>query len=1023
VIEGLLRRPVATCLLTLALILAGALAFVQMPIASLPQVDMPTISVQANLPGASPEVMAATVATPLERSLGRIAGITEMTSSSSQSSTRISLQFELDKDVEGAAREVQAAINAARAMLPSNLPGMPTYRKANLASSPIVAIGLTSPNHSREQLYDVAFTLLGQKIAQIPGVGQINVNGSTLPAVRVEVNPTALNRYGIGLGEVRTALASANLNRPKGALDNGRQQWLIEVNERGRRAADFQGLIIAWRNGAPVRLSDVAQVRDSLQELRNAGTANGEPAVMLSVFNQPGANIVATVDAIVALLPQLRGAIPADIQVKVNMDRSTTVRATLAEIEHTLLISIALVILVVYLFLRSGRATAIPLVAIPASLLGTLVVINLLGYSLNNLSLMAMIIATGFVVDDAIVVVENTVRHLHDGMAPLPAAVRGVQEVGFTVLAMTLSLLAVFIPVLFMDGIVGRLLQEFVVTLAIAVTISLLVSLTTTPVLCAHLLRPHAPAAPSAFDVLLERLTQGYRRTLGWALDHGGTMLGLLLAATCLNLYLLGVIPKGFFPQQDTGRLQGFFQTDQSLSFGAVRGKVEQLMRVIAQDPDIDTFYEYTGQGNGGMMFARLKPRDQRQASATEIVARLRPQLASVPGINLLLTPQQDINVGGRQGSALYQYTLYTSDFDELREWAPLLRDALRQLPQLTDVASDWQEGGLQTRLQVDRAAASRLGVSARQLDATLGDAFAQRLVSTLYEPLNQYYVVLALDPAFTQDAQALQHIRVASDNGSMVPLAAFARFETVNAPLVVNHQGQFAASTVSFNLAPGVSLGEAARAVEAAFSALAPPDSVRGGLAGSARVFQASLDNQPWLILAALLSAYIVLGMLYESTLHPLTILSTLPSAAVGALLALWTGNAELSIIALIGLLLLIGIVMKNAIMMIDFALVLEREQNLSPREAIHQASVLRLRPILMTTLAAALGALPLALAFGDGSELRRPLGITIVGGLMISQWLTLYTTPVVYLKLERLRQRVARHRADPGTTPRGAR
>ncbi|MFZ6045407.1 efflux RND transporter permease subunit [Pseudomonas sp. CR3202] len=1013
-LEHLLQRPVATCLLTLALILAGAVALLRMPIASLPQVDMPTISVQASLPGAGPEVMAATVATPLERSLGRIAGVTEMTSSSSQGATRISLQFELGKDVETAAREVQAAINAARTMLPPDMPGVPTYRKVNLASAPVVAIGLTSPTHTREQLYDVAFTLLGQKIAQVPGVGQINVNGSSLPAVRVEVNPTALSHYRIGLEEVRAALAGANLNRPKGALENDRRQWLIEVNDRAHRAADFQDLIIAWRNGAPVRLGEVAQVRDSLQDLRNAGTANGQPAVMLSVFNQPDANVVATVDAIVALLPQLRDAIPADIQVKVNMDRSTTVRATLAEIRHTLLISIVLVILVVHLFLRSGRATAIPLLAIPASLLGSLMVIHLLGYSLNNLSLMALIIATGFVVDDAIVVVENTARHLQQGMRPLPAALRSIREVGFTVLAMTLALLAVFIPVLFMGGIVGRLLQEFVVTLAVAVAISLVVSLTTTPVLCAQLLRPHVPARPSRTEALLEQLTRSYRRSLGWALDHRGAMLSLLLAAVCLNLYLLGSLPRGFFPHQDTGRLQGAFQTDQGLSFGALRDKVERLMAIVSQDPDIDTFYEYTGQGGGNMMFARLKPRDERQASAAEIVARLRPKLASVPGATLLLTPQQDINVGGRQGSALYQYTLYASDFDDLRRWAPRLHDALRKLPQLTDVASDWQESGLQTRLHIDRAAATRLGVSARQLDTTLGDAFGQRLVSILHEPLNQYHVVLGLDPDFTRDAQALRHLRIASDNGSMVPLAAFARFETTRAPLLVNHQDQFAASTLSFNLAPGVSLGEAANAVNAAFSALAPPASVRGGLAGTAQVFQASLDNQPWLVLAALLSAYLVLGMLYESTLHPLTILSTLPSATVGALLALWASGSELSLIALIGLLLLIGIVMKNAIMMIDFALMLEREQGLCPRAAIHQAGVLRLRSILMTTLAAALGALPLALALGDGSELRRPLGITIVGGLLIGQWLTLYTTPVVYLTLQRLRLALARRRAS---------
>ncbi len=1022
-----IRRPVATALLTLALILLGAVAFVLLPIASLPQVDMPVINVQAVLPGANAETMAATVATPLERAIGRIAGITELTSTSNQGNTRISVQFDFDRDINAAAREVQAAINAAQGSLPANLPTAPVYRKANVASSPVLAIALTSDFRSREQLYDVAFTLLGQKIAQVSGVGQINVNGSALPAVRVAVNPTALGQYGIGLEQVRTALAAANVNQPKGVLESADRQWQIDVNDRARRAADYRDLIVAWHDGAPVRLSDVADVSDSLQELRNAGTSNGKPAVMLSVFNQPGANTVEMVDAIRALLPQLQAAIPADIDVSVTMDRTGTIRATLREVEHTLLISIGLVILVVHLFLRSGRATLIPSVAIPVSLLGTLAVIYLLGYSLNNLSLMALIIATGFVVDDAIVVVENTARLMERGEPPVAAALQSLREVGFTVVAMSLALVAVLLPVLLMEGIIGRLLREFSVTLCIAVLLSLLVSLTTTPMLCAKLLRPHRKTQRERGGRLTAagaRIVSGYGATLLWALRHRWLMLALLVLVGALNVHLIAALPKGFFPLQDTGRLQGTFLADQSISFQSMRGKIDELMRIVAADPAIDTWYEYTGgagagQNNSGQMFARLKPRDERDVSAAEVVARLRPQLAKVAGATLILNAQQDINVGGRQAAAQYQYSLLASDFDELRQWAPRLFEALRALPQLSDVSSDWQERGLQTVLNVDREAAARLGISAARIDATLNDAFGQRLVSTIYEPLNQYYVVLTLRPEFTRDPQSLRHIRVTSDRGEQVPLSSFSRYEIASAPLAVNHQGQFAATTLSFNLARGVTLGEAAAAIDGAFLALAPPGSVRGGFAGTARVFQKSLENQPWLILAALVAAYIVLGVLYESFIHPLTILSTLPSAGVGALLALAAFGSELGIIALIGILLLIGIVMKNAIMLIDFALIARREHGLDALAAIHQAGLMRFRPIMMTTLAAIFGALPLALALGDGSELRRPLGITIVGGLLVSQLLTLYTTPVVYLHLDNLQRYFLRRRGGASLSP----
>lgn len=1009
-----IQRPVTTTLLTLAIALSGIVAFTFLPISSLPMVDYPSISVSANLPGVSPETMAATVATPLERAFGSIAGVTEMTSTSTQGATRISLQFELDRDINGAARDVQSAINAARGLLPPNLPTNPTYRKANAAGLPIMAIALTSDTRTQEQLYDVAFTLLGQRISQVKGVGQVTVNGSALPAVRVEVNPTVLNRLGISLEQVRTALAAANANQPKGWLDDGERQWLIDVNDQSQHAADYERLIVAWRNGTPVRLNEVATVRDSVQDFRNAGSSREKPAVMLSVQNQPGENIVETVDNIKALLPQLQDLIPSDIDVEVVMDRTTTIRASLREVEHTLLISIALVILVVYLFLHNGRATLIPSVAIPVSLLGTLVVMYLCGYSLNNLSLMALIIATGFVVDDAIVVVENVSRHIENGMKPLQAAMQAAREVGFTVLSMSASLIAVFIPLLMMGGIIGRLFREFAVILSVAVALSLLVSLTTTPMMCARLLGARSADPRGAVSRSMERVQSGllktYERSLGWALRHRRLMLIALLITVALNVHLFSVIPKGFFPQQDTGRIQGFFQADQSISFQAMRRKIDRLMEIVGRDPDIDTYYEYTGgagagQVNTGMMFSRLKPRSEREASAAEIVARLRPKLAKVPGATLVLRPQQDINIGGRSAGGVYQYTLLASDLNDLRTYAPRLREALSRIPELTDVNSDFQDRGLQTTLVVDRAAAARLGISQRLIDATLNDAFGQRLVSTIYKPLNQYYVVLTLAPQYTQGAEALENIYVSANENQKVPLAAFSHYETTNAPLAVNHEGQFASATVSFNLAPGVSLGQATQIVNEAFAQLGAPASLRGRFAGAAKVFQDSLQSQPWLILAAIVTVYIVLGILYESFIHPLTILSTLPSAGVGAAVALTAFNTEFSIIALIGVILLIGIVKKNAIMMVDFALAAERKQGISPEEAIRQACLSRFRPIMMTTLAAMLGALPLALGTGDGAELRRPLGISIVGGLIFGQVLTLYITPVIYLYLDRLR------------------
>jgi len=1006
-----IRRPVATTLLTLGVALAGTVAFNLLPVSPLPQVDFPTISVQAQLPGASPETMAATVATPLERALGRIAGITEMTSSSSLGSTRVIVQFDLDRDIDGAARDVQAAINAARSLLPTGLPSNPTYRKVNPADAPILILSLTSATMSRGQMYDAASTILAQKISQVKGVGQVNVGGSSLPAVRVELTPAALNKYGINPEDVRAAIVATNANRPKGAVEDGERHWQIYANDQAQRAAEYLPLIVAYRAGAAVRISDVADVVDSVQDLRNAGSANGRPSVLVIISRQPGANIIETVDRVKALLPQLRASIPSAIDVSVALDRTPTIRTSLREVERTLAISTGLVIMVVFLFLRNARATLIPSVAVPVSLIGTFGVMYLCGYSLDNLSLMALTVATGFVVDDAIVVLENITRHMEEGATPMKAAFLGAREVVFTVVSMSLSLIAVFIPILLMGGLVGRLFREFAVTLSVAVLVSLVVSVTTTPMMCARLLRHEPERKPGRISKSSERvfaaMLRGYDRTLGWALRHPLLMMFLLLATICLNVYLYVIVPKGFFPQQDTGRLTGSIQADQGISFQSMQKKLADFIEIVRRDPAVENVIGFTGGGqrNSGFMFVTLKPLAERKLSADRVMARLRGRLAKEPGANLFLQAVQDIRVGGRVSNAQYEYTLQADDLAELRTWEPRIRRALSDLPELVDVNTDQQDKGLETSLVIDRDTASRLGVMPKMIDATLNDLFGQRLVSTIYNPLNQYRVVMEAAPEYWQSPDALRNVYVSSGADTPVPLAAFSRYEPTTTPLTVNHQGQFAASTISFNLPAGVSLSDATRAITDTLDRIGVPPSIHGGFQGTARTFQDSLKSQPWLILAALLTVYIVLGILYESYVHPITILSTLPSAGVGAILSLLVCRTEFSIIALIGVILLIGIVKKNAIMMIDFALEVERKHGLRPEQAIYQACLMRFRPIMMTTMAALLGAVPLAIGFGEGAELRRPLGISIVGGLLVSQLLTLYTTPVVYLYLDRFR------------------
>ncbi|WP_118179841.1 efflux RND transporter permease subunit [Paraburkholderia phosphatilytica] len=1081
-----ISRPVATTLLAIGIALAGIFAFTKLPVAPLPQVDFPTISVQASLPGASPETVATSVASPLERHLGSIADVTEMTSQSSVGSARITLQFGLNRDIDGAARDVQAAINAARADLPASLRSNPTYHKVNPADAPILILALTSHTLSAGQLYDSAATVLQQSLSQVDGVGEVDVSGSTNPAVRVELEPHALFHYGIGLEDVRAALASANANSPKGSIEFGANRVQIYTNDQASKASQYKDLIIAYRNGAAVKLSDVGEVVDSVEDLRNLGLFNGKRAVLVILYRQPGANIIDTVDRVRAMLPQLKASLPADVDVEPTSDRSTTIRASLSDTEHTLMIAVALVVMVVFLFLRNWRATLIPSVAVPISIIGTFAAMYLMGFSIDNLSLMALTIATGFVVDDAIVVLENITRHIEEGMPRMQAAFQGAREVGFTVLSISVSLVAVFLPILLMGGIVGRLFREFALTLSLAIAVSLVVSLTLTPMMCSRLLfEPQQRRQEGRFGQWLEhgftRMQRFYERTLGWSLRHPRLVMLILLVTVGLNVWLYVIVPKGFFPQQDTGRLVGGIQADQSTSFQAMKGKFSEMMAIVGRNPAVDSVVGFTGgrQTNSGFMFVSLKSKKERKASADEVIAQLRPALSNVAGARTFLQAVQDIRVGGRQSNAQYQFTLLSDTTSDLYKWGPKLTEALQSRPELADVNSDQQQGGLESMVTIDRQTAARLSITPSQIDNTLYDAFGQRQVSTIYNPLNQYHVVMEVAPKYWQSPDILNEVWISTSGGTasgaqttnaaagtvtaataaatsasakaggtggtsassaaaiaadsarnqainsiaasgkssassgsavsiaketMIPLSAIASFGPGNTPLSVNHQSQFVASTISFNLPPGKSLSDATQAIYETMAQIGMPATIHGSFQGTAQAFQQSLSDQPILILAALAAVYIVLGILYESYIHPLTILSTLPSAGVGALLALLLFQTEFSIIALIGVILLIGIVKKNAIMMVDVAIDASRK-GMSSYDAIFQACLLRFRPIMMTTCAALLGALPLAFGNGEGAELRAPLGISIVGGLIVSQMLTLYTTPVVYLYMDRLR------------------
>jgi len=1097
-----ISRPVATTLLAIGIALSGVFAFTKLPVAPLPQVDFPTISIQASLPGASPETVATSVASPLERHLGSIADVTEMTSSSSVGAARITMQFGLNRDIDGAARDVQAAINAARADLPASLRSNPTYHKVNPADAPILILALTSHTLTAGQLYDSAATVLQQSLSQVDGIGEVDVNGSANPAVRVELEPHALSHYGIGLEDVRAALASANANSPKGSIEFGENRVQLYTNDQASKASQYKDLVIAYRNGAPVKLSDMGEVVDSVEDLRNLGLFNGKRSVLVILYRQPGANIIETVDRVKAMLPQLHASLPADVDIEPTSDRSTTIRASLKDTERTLVIAVALVVMVVFLFLRNWRATLIPSVAVPISIVGTFGAMYLMGFSIDNLSLMALTIATGFVVDDAIVVLENISRHIENGVPRRKAAFRGAREVGFTVMSISISLVAVFLPILLMGGIVGRLFREFALTLSLAIAVSLVVSLTLTPMMCSRLLRePHEKREESRFGQWLERgfmsMQHGYERTLGWALRHPLLIVVILLLTIALNVALYIIVPKGFFPQQDTGRLVGGIQADQSTSFQAMKGKFSQMMDIVGKNPAVDSVVGFTGgrQTNSGFMFASLKPKSERKLSADQVIQQLRAPLGDVAGARTFLQSVQDIRVGGRQSNAQYQFTLLADSTPDLYTWGPKLTEALQARKELADVNSDQQQGGLEAMVTIDRATASRVGIKPAQIDNTLYDAFGQRQVSTIYNPLNQYHVVMEVAPRYWQSPEILRDIFVSTSGGSasgaqttnapagtvtahaaatsttsaatggaagttatsaasiaadsarnqainsiaasgkssassgspvsttketMVPLSAIASFGPGTTPLSVNHQSQFVASTISFNLPPGVSLSTATQAIYDTMAQIGMPGTIHGSFQGTAQAFQQSMSDQPILILAALAAVYIVLGILYESYIHPLTILSTLPSAGVGALLALLLFKTEFSIIALIGVILLIGIVKKNAIMMVDFAIEASRH-GLSSSDAIYQACLLRFRPIMMTTFAALLGALPLAFGRGEGAEMRAPLGISIVGGLIVSQMLTLYTTPVVYLYMDRIRVRweARKARRSGGASP----
>ncbi|MFS2018765.1 efflux RND transporter permease subunit [Massilia sp. CT11-108] len=1056
--QPFIKRPIATVLLTIGIALAGIGAFFVLPVSPLPQVDFPAISVSANLPGGSPDTMATSVATPLERRLGVIAGVNEMTSSSGNGSTRINLQFDLTRQIDSAAREVQAAINAARADLPATLRSNPTYRKANPSDAPVIILALTSKTRSPGQIYDDVSNVVQQKLAQVKGVGDVEIGGGSLPAVRVDLNPYQLNQYGLSTEDVRAAIQATNANRPKGALEGQgmRLQIYSQANTptNGRTAADYKGLVVAWRNGSAIRLQDVATVWDGVENINTLGLFNGEPAVIVLVTSQPGANVIETVDGVRALLPQLQAQLPQDVRMQVASDRTHSIRASLHEIEMTLMISILLVVLVVSVFLRSVRATVVPAVATVVSLLGTFGVMYLLGFSLNNLSLMALTVATGFVVDDAIVVLENTSRHVEQGMDRMKAALLGAQEVGFTVLSISLSLVAVFIPLLFMGGQVGRLFREFAVTLSAAVMISLVISLTTTPMLCAMLLKPgqklhdHAGRKQGRLARWAERAFDGvlksYEHALDWALDMKALVMLILVFVVGLNVYLFSAAPKGFFPQQDTGQVNGGLRADQSISFQAMQGKLRQLVNIIKSDPAVDTVVGFTGgsRAGGGFMFLNLKPADERAKgeSGQAVIARLRPKLAQVTGVQLFLNPVQDLRMGGRQSNSTYQYTLKSDNRADLKTWATKLADAMKGQKALTDVDTDQADNGVETYVDIDKQTAARLGISAKDIDNALYNAFGQRQVANIYDELNQYHVIMGVAQQYARSPAALDDVYVPAKNApttaagtpaapanltaardpsggsalsssatTMVPLSAIAHFAERSTPSSVNHQDGELATTISFNLAQGFSLSEAQQAVKQAEADIGMPTNVRGSFQGQAKQAQESNQQQPLLILAAIVVIYIVLGILYESLVHPVTVLSTLPSAGVGAVLALLLFHMEFSIIALIGVFLLIGIVKKNAILIIDFALEAERARGLSATEAVREACLLRFRPILMTTLAAALGALPLAIGFGEGSELRQPLGIAIIGGLVASQLLTLLTTPVVYVYLDKLRRRNA--------------